>query len=338
MFNNKASLHQTAYYVRQQYWVKFDLILIVVFFQFICDLSLGLKIYLWCSFYCYSLHRNFEQIQIKSSTLSHTSGCKSPKIQHLFAEPLEGAAQVKTAALVSWLTLPHFRQWRQRERNTSPEARGQWVHPHCWGTFLSVTVREEIQGIQVPRTGANIKVRWFCTHGRSLMLHKGNSVIAQMKTGWLQRLNRFDKLLVWSLVTGVRGNEIQITQPLPFKVTKSLKFITEKWVEEEIFPMDRAEMYIQALENKARKRKFQKVQYAFVYKAACTNSTTLRFHQIPHDITIPWHPIFVTATISHEGAEFKWQLHDMYANAKLVSQESKQHELMAFTQWRRLSL
>lgn len=118
-----------------------------------------------------------------------------------FAEPLEGAAQVKTAALVSWLTLPHFREWRQRERNTSPEVRGQWVHPHSWGTFLSVTVREEIQGIQVPSTGANIKVRWFSTHGRSLMLHKGNSVIAQMKTGWLQLLKNltsywFDHLLL----------------------------------------------------------------------------------------------------------------------------------------------
>lgn len=56
-----------------------------------------------------------------------------------------------------------------------------------------------------------------------------------------------------------------------------------------------------------------------------------------------WHnnavaAFFVTATISHEGANFKQQLDDMYANARLVSQESKQHELMAFAQQMRLPL
>lgn len=102
--------------------------------------------------------------------------------------------------------------------------------------------------------------------------------------------------------------------------------------------MDSADMYMQALGKKAQKGKFRKFQYAFVYKVAYTNSTILRFHQITHDITTLWRPIFVTATISHDGAEFKWQLHDMYAYAKLVSEESKPHELMAFTQWRRLSL
>lgn len=36
--------------------------------------------------------------------------------------------------------------------------------------------------------------------------------------------------------------------------------------------MDSAEMYMQALEKKAQKRKFQKFHYAFVYKVACNNS------------------------------------------------------------------
>lgn len=84
--------------------------------------------------------------------------------------------------------------------------------------------------------------------------------------------------------------------------------------------------------TRKKPRKCQKFQYAFVYKVACTNSAILRFHQIPHDITTLWHSIFVTSTVNPERAEFKQQLHDMYANANLVSEEPKQYELMAFTQ------
>lgn len=50
-------------------------------------------------------------------------------------------------------------------------------------------------------------------------------------------------------------------------------------MKEEIFPKDSAEMDMQTLETKAQNRKFQKFQYAFVYKEA--NSTIwdfIKFH------------------------------------------------------------
>lgn len=67
-------------------------------------------------------------------------------------------------------------------------------------------------------------------------------------------------------------------------------------------------MYTEVLESKAQRRwlpVFQKFQYGFVLEAVHMNSTILRFYQMSHGITTLCQPIFVTATISHEGAEFK---------------------------------
>lgn len=72
---------------------------------------------------------------------------------------------------------------------------------------------------------------------------------------WLQLLNNCDSPLVSSLVTRIRGNRIQFSLSLPFRVTRPLK--TEKWVIEEIFPIDSLGMNSQPWESEAQKRKYK---------------------------------------------------------------------------------